>query len=150
MPGRVHHGRAQLAGTHRVSIGQRLVNRDCLGRRYADPRRLHGQHFQQRIIILVEQDGRAGGLSQLGRAADMINMCVGYDDLFHRKLVPLHDGKHARDVIARINDNRLARALIANDRAVALQRPNGNDLVDHESSLQFTVGSSTWHLVIKC
>ena len=72
----------------------------------------------------------------------MINVRVGYDDLLHGELVLAHDGENARDIVARINHHGLAGALIADDRAVALQRADGNDLVDHEESLQFTVNSS--------
>jgi hypothetical protein len=43
-----------------------------------------------------------------------------------------NDLQHIVNVIARINDHRLARAFIANQRAITLQRSHRQYFVDHE------------------
>src|SRR5215471_15692280 len=62
----------------------------------------------------------------------MIDVSVGNHDLLHLELMFFNDGKNVFNVIARIDNHSLASALIANHRAIALQRPNGKDFVNHE------------------
>ena len=46
-----------------------------------------------------------------------------------------HDIEHALDLISWIDDHGLARALVADHRAIALQQTNRKNLMDHVSSL---------------
>ncbi len=101
------------------------------GRQHADPRCLHGQHLEQRRIALVEQDGGAGGALELHCAAHVVNVRVRHYDLLHRKAVPLHEREHLLDVVTRVNDHRFARLLVTDDGAVALQRADGDNFVNH-------------------
>ena len=41
------------------------------------------------------------------------------------QIVLLNDGENVRDVVAGINDHRVPRSLVADDRAIALQRAYG-------------------------
>jgi hypothetical protein len=80
---------------------------------------------------LVEQDGRSRGGSQLHRSAHMVNVSMSDDDLLDMKIVFADQFENVLHVITGINDDGLARGLISNDGAVALQRADGNDFVDH-------------------
>ncbi len=109
--------------------------RDGLRRAHADPGRLHIQHLQQRVVVLVEQNGRAGQALQLHGAAHMVDVGVGHDNLLHRQAVALHDSHHVVDVVARVDDDGFLGLLIAHHRAVALQRADRKNLVNHTSKL---------------
>jgi hypothetical protein len=63
----------------------------------------------------------------------VIDVGVSDDDLLHFQLVLADDGENVFNVVARIDDHGLVRGLIADDRAVTLQRAYGKDLVDHDS-----------------
>jgi hypothetical protein len=52
-------------------------------------------------------------------------------DLLYRQLMLAEQREHILNVVAGVDNHCFARALIANDRAVALQRPDGENLVDH-------------------
>src|SRR5581483_2003470 len=77
------------------------------------------------------KNGSSGRLSQFHRAAHMIDMSVGDDDLPDGKTMFAHDGQYVSNVVAGIDDDCLARDLVANHRAVTLQWTNGDDFVDH-------------------
>jgi hypothetical protein len=65
----------------------------------------------------------------------MVDVGVGDDDLFNLQFVLLDDRKNPLNVIPGINHDGFARALIANDRTITLQRADGEDLVNHGSIL---------------
>ena len=50
--------------------------------------------------------------------------------------------EHVLDVIAGVDDHGFARGFVANDRAVALQRTDGEDFVDHLFIVARTHGNS--------
>jgi hypothetical protein len=50
------------------------------------------------------------------------------------------DREDVFDIVARIDYQRFARALISNDRAVALERADGNEFVDH-ARIELSEGS---------
>ena len=108
-------------------------------RGHAEPRSLHVEHLQQRVVILIEQDRRAGQRAQLHRSADVIDVGVGDDDLLHLQFMLADDGENVFNVVARIDDHGFMRGLIADDRAVALQRADGKDLMYH--SVPFSLGA---------
>ena len=108
-----------------------LVDLNFAGIFHADPCRLHVQHFQQGIVVLVEQDGRAGGGTQLHGSAHMIDVSMGDDDLLNLEIVLLNKGENVFDVVAGIDHHGFASGLVPDDRAVALQRPDGKDFVNH-------------------
>src|SRR5260370_22315633 len=112
---------------------------DCnLARRGdADPSCLYVEHFQQCIIVLIEQDGGASLRAQLHSSAYVIDVGVGDDDLFYYQVVLTDDGENILNIVARIDDHGFASGFVANDRAVTLQRTYGKDLVNH--ALQFSL-----------
>ena len=57
----------------------------------------------------------------------MITIC------FTCELVLADQGENIFDIIARINHHGFVRDVIANDRAITLQRPDRKDFVDHRT-----------------
>jgi len=141
--GSMENVRRQIACPQRFAISNTRFDCDFARRGDADPRCLYVEHLQQRVVILIEQDWRASLRAQLHGSADVVDVGVGYDDLLHVKLVLADDGKNVFNVIARIDDHGFARGLVADDRAVTLQRADGQDLVDH--SLIFAQAETIHH-----
>ena len=54
---------------------------------------------------------------------------------FTCQAVLLDDSQDVLDLVAGIDHHRFARALVADDGAIALQRSDGNHLVDHKQLL---------------
>ncbi len=101
------------------------------GVRHAQPLRLHVHHLLQLPIVRIHVDRRAGGLFQFLRAADMIDVRVSDYDGLHRQAVPPDHCPAPANLVAGIHHQGLARRLVAEDRAVALQRAHRQDLMDH-------------------
>ena len=80
---RMNHVRGERARLDRVRLSDALIDLDLARIFHSDPRGLHIQHLQQGIVVLVEQDGRAGGGPQLHRSAHVIDVSVSDDDLLH-------------------------------------------------------------------
>src|SRR5260370_2352241 len=103
---------------------------------HGEPRSLYVEHFQQRIVILIEQDWGASLRAQFHRSAYVVDVGVGDDYLFYYQVVLADDGENILNIVARIDDHGFARGLIADDGAVTLQRANGKDLVDHRAIVE--------------
>ena len=129
--GSVENVRRQAACPQRFTVCDTRFDCNFARRGDADPCGLYVEHFQQRVVILIEQDWRARLRAQLHRSAYVIDVGVGNDDLLHIKFVLADDGKNVFNVVARIDDHGLVRGLIADDRAVTLQRADGEDLMNH-------------------
>jgi len=63
----------------------------------------------------------------------VVDMRVGDNDLLHLQVVLADKGKDIFDFIARIDHYGFARSLVSDDRAVALQRADRENFVDHLS-----------------
>ena len=133
----MNHVRGQRARLDGVPLSDARSISTLPGIFHSDPRRLHIQHLQQGIVILVEQDGRAGGGPQFHGSAHMIDVSMSDDDLLHLEIVLLNERENIFDVIAGIDHHGFAGGFVPDDRAVALQRPDGKDFVNHggESSV---------------
>jgi len=134
MPGCMQNLRGIVLEAHDKIVFGACIWRCDFGRLNAQPPGLHLHHFEQRQILLVEQNGRSGSRTQLGGSAHVIDVSVSDDDLFYLKLMLANDGKDVLNVVPGINDHSLVRALVTNNRAVALQRANRKDFVDHEEA----------------
>src|SRR5208282_177573 len=141
--GSVENVRCEVTRSQRFAICDARFDGNCARRGHAEPGRLYVEHFQQRVVILVEQDGRPRQCAQLHGSAYVIDVGVGDDDLLHFQLVLADDGENVFNVIARIDDHGLVRGLVSDDGAVALQRAYGQDLVDHR--FIFAQGSTIRH-----
>ena len=65
--------------------------------------------------------------AQFGRPANVVNMGMSDDDLADREVVLADNRQDVFDVIARVYNHSLAGHFIADYRAVATQRPNGEE-----------------------
>jgi hypothetical protein len=135
--GSVKNVRRQAARPQRFTVPDARFDCNLARRGDADPRCLYVEHFQQRIIVLIEQDGGASLRAQLHSSAYVIDVGVGDDDLFYYQVVLTDDGENILNIVARIDDHGFASGFVANDRAVTSQRTDGKDLVNH--ALQFSL-----------
>jgi hypothetical protein len=131
--GSMEDGAGQRPGDHRLSGSDATVNLNFTGRAHAEPRGLLVEQFQQSVIILVEQDGRARGRAKLHGSADVVDMRVGDDDLLDLQIVFADERQDVFDVIARVDDHRFVRGFVADQGAITLQGANREDFVDHLS-----------------
>ena len=114
-----------------LAVVEGVVGRADFGGGTPEPAGLDVHHLDQREVVLVVEDGRAGeGLEARG-PGDVIDVRVGDEDLLDGEIVALEEGEDARNLVAGIDDDGLAGGLVAEDGAVALQRADGEDLVDH-------------------
>src|ERR1700691_6230761 len=65
-------------------------------------------------------------------------MGVGDDDLLDLQSMLAEEREHVLNVIAGVDDHRFARGFVADDGAVAVQRPDREDFVDHSSIVSST------------
>jgi hypothetical protein len=59
-------------------------------------------------------------------------MCVRNDDPLHREAVLLEKREDGVDLVSGIDDDGFSRGLIAHNGAIALERTDGNDFVNHK------------------
>jgi hypothetical protein len=101
--------------------------------RNAKPTGLDVHHCNQGQVVLVVEDGGTGDTLQVLGACDVVYMRVGDDDMLDREIMPVENAENAGDVVAGIYNDGFERGLVAEDRAVALEGADGEDLVDHRS-----------------
>ena len=70
--------------------------------------RLHGQGFIQKHVTTMKVNRCAGGIFQGLKSADVINMRVSCNNIFRREIIFLQACKHHVNLIAGVNNNRLA------------------------------------------
>ena len=134
----------ERSGGDGLSGGDAVVDFDFAGVAHADPCGLCVEHFQKSVVVLVEQDGRAGGGAEFHGSADVVDVSVGDDDLFDLEIMLADQGEDVIDIIARIDDHSFVSDLVADDRAVALQRADGEDFVDHAFIVARIVEKAVW------
>jgi hypothetical protein len=88
-------------------------------------------HFEQWKVVFIEEDGRSGEALEAKRAADVVNVGVGDDDLFKLESKSGEAVVDAGDLVARIDDDGLSSCFVAEQGAVALQRADGKAFEDH-------------------
>jgi hypothetical protein len=97
----------------------------------AEPAGLNVHHFDQGEVALVVEDGGAGELLEAVSAGDVVDVGVGDDDLLDGERVFGEEGCDAGDLVAGVDDDGFAGDLVTEDGAVALERADGDDFVDH-------------------
>src|SRR5512147_2988921 len=107
------------------------IDLDLAWRCYTNPRGLHVHHLKLWSVVFVDHDRSSGRLLQFHCSADVIDMSVRDQDLRDFESVPLSCLQYSADLRARIDDNRLARSLIAYYRTITLQWTDRKDFVDH-------------------
>jgi hypothetical protein len=63
----------------------------------------------------------------------VIDVGVGDDDLLDLQVMLAEERENVLNVVPGVDDQGFVRGLVANDRTVALQRPDGKDFVNHVS-----------------
>ena len=86
-------------------------------------------------VIFVEEDGRAGEVFELERAADVVDVGVGDEDLLELQAEVRDAAVDAADLVAGVDDDSLGGFFVAEQGAVALQRTDGEGLENHEDIL---------------
>ena len=119
------------SGGDGFSGGDAAVDFDFAGGGDADPLGLNVEHFEQGMVILVEQNGSPGRGAELHGSADVVDVSVSDDDLLDLKLVLLDESLDVFDVIAGVDDHGFAGGFIADNGAIAAERAYGEDFVDH-------------------
>ena len=119
------------AGGQLVAGADAAIDFDFAGRAHTDPGGLCIEHLQQGVVILVEQDGCVGGGAQLHGSADVVDVGVSDDNLLDLEIVLADEGEDVVNVIAGIDDHGFVSGFVADDGAVALQRADGEDFVNH-------------------
>jgi hypothetical protein len=61
----------------------------------------------------------------------MVDVGVGDDDLFDLQVVLADEGENILNVVAGVDHHGFVSSLVANNGAVALQRADGENFVDH-------------------
>src|SRR5207253_5144377 len=138
--GGVQHVGREGASLERFGVGDAVVDFHFAGRTHSHPGSLHVKHFEQVVVVLVEDNGCAGGGAEFLGSADVVDVSVGDDDLVYYQVVFADEREHVVYVVAGVNDHGFAGVFIADDGAVALQRAYGQNFVDHG----FIVASLSW------
>lgn len=114
-----------------LAVFEAGVRRSDFGCRNAEPSGLNVHHLYQRQIVLVVEDGSSSELLEALGSGDVIDVSVGDDDLLYGEPVLVEDADDAGDVVAGIDHDGFAGDLVAEDGAVALERADDEDFMDH-------------------
>jgi hypothetical protein len=129
--GGVEDGAGEADDADALVVSEVGVGWGDLGGRDAEPGGLDVHHLDQREIELVVEDGGSGEAFELLGSGDVVDVGVGDDDLLDGELMAGEGLCDAGDIVARVDDDGLVGGLIAEDGAVALERADYEDLVDH-------------------
>ncbi len=86
------------------------------------------KRFVELPVVGVKADGSLGDLGDLPRAGDVIEMRVRVEKGDGPHLRGSQDGENPLGLVAGIDDDGLSRRFVHHDRAVALQRTDGERL----------------------
>src|SRR6478736_7478497 len=131
VPGSVEYLGGVAVESNAAAFGQGFVGWGGVRRRNADPGCLGRHHGKQWQIVFVEIDGCAGECFELERAAHVVNMGVGNENLPELETKLGQAAVNAGNLVAWIDDNRLASFLVAHQGAVALQGADWECLENH-------------------
>ena len=106
-------------------------------------RLLHQTVYPELIVGVRPDDWQAQVLGKGRSTSSVINVGVCDDDLFDLEVMFADQRENFFNVVAGVNHHRLAGLLVAHDGAIALQRADGKNLVDHNFKLTRPAGSRT-------
>ncbi len=129
----VEDGSGKAGDGDELSVFEGVVGARGGGGGDAEPAGLDIHHLDQREVVLVVEDGGTGELLETMGSGDVVDVSVGDDDLLDGEAVGGEEGHDARDVVAWIYDDGFVGELISEDGAVALERADGENLVDHRA-----------------
>jgi hypothetical protein len=106
-----------------------------LRRLNAEPSGLHLHHGELGQVVLVDKNRCAGDALEAYSCAHVVDVAVRDDDLFESELVGGQAGEDFGEVFAGVDDDGVARGLIAEDGAVAAKNPDREGFKNHGASL---------------
>ncbi|MNV72513.1 hypothetical protein D3C71_1656100 [compost metagenome] len=121
---------------HATPAGQFFVVRQpAVWRRYrgvghAEHLALHFQVVPQRLVVLVQVQRGAGQFLEPAGGEEVIEVRMGVDDADQGQAVGLQAGEDLLRVATWIDDDGLLAEWVADQRAVALQRADGEGFAD--------------------
>jgi len=127
--------------THARTVGQALVGRSDLGRCDSQPACLLIHHHEQRQVIFVQENRRAGKPLELESTTHMVDVGVSDEDLLELEAQIGEAAMDAADFVAGIDDDGFAGLFITEEGAVAGERADGKGLEDHGFSVQLAADS---------
>ncbi|MNF47428.1 hypothetical protein D3C84_286300 [compost metagenome] len=128
MPRRVQ--RHAAAAGQLLVVAQVLVRCRHRGVGHAEHAALHLQTIPEETVVLVQVQGRAGALLHLAGGEEVVEMGMGMNDAHHLQAVLVQARHDQLRIAARIDDDGLLGQRVADDGAVALQRPDGKGFAD--------------------
>lgn len=108
----------------RLAVFEAGVGRDRRLRGETEIRSLVGQRVVERPVAVVDPDRGAGRALQPRRATDVVEVPVRVKESDRLALRRREREEDPVRLVARVDDDRLARVQIGDDRAVALERPD--------------------------
>jgi hypothetical protein len=125
--GSVKHLRGKALETHNQTVCRPSSGCAVSGVATAQPRGLLLHHLQQRQVVLVEEDRRAGEAFELERAADVVDVRVRQQDLLELETQLGQALVNAANLVSGIDDDGFMGVFIAQNRAIAGNGPTGKD-----------------------
>ena len=98
--------------------------------RHAKQAALHLQVVPQKLVFLVQMQRRPGFFLELTRRQKVIQMRMRMDDAHYLQTQLLQPRQNQLMIATRIHHNGFFSHRITDDRAVALQRPDGEGFAD--------------------
>ncbi len=131
VPRRMEHVELDGPQAEHVAILRAHVDIHAGGDGHSEPGRLHLDLSVAGQSGFVQVNRGAGGRLHLRRRSHVVEVGMREHDRLHAQPVMLHHAQDLLGLIAGIDDHALPRDLIAEDRAVARQHPQRQNLVDH-------------------
>ena len=131
MTGRVNDAHFNAMAGNSVTILHKLIDSAGLGDGNSCPLRLHIEFFKQKQVGFMNRSRHTQSLLQIRNRAHVVNMSMCAHELLGTQTIFSEPGENFLRIIARIDDNRLSRLFVAQDRAVALKKSDRKCFDDH-------------------
>ncbi len=118
-----------------LAVGEGFVWRSGFRSGDAKPGRLLVHDVELLEVRFVHENRRAGKALELERAADVVDVAVGDEDLFELEIVGSEAAVNTADFVTGVDDDGFTCGFVAKDGAVALQRADREGFEDHVSIL---------------
>ncbi len=129
--GRVQYRGGVVLEADTAAVDQAAVGGSGFRGLDAQPGGLGFNHFEQRQVVFVEEDGRARQALEAERASHVVNVGVGDENLLEGEAKFSEAAMNAADLVAGVDDDGFAGLLVAEQGAVAGQHAYGKGFEDH-------------------
>jgi len=131
MAGGVEDGAGEAGDGDDFTVVEGVVRGGNLGGGDAKPGGLDVHHLDEREVELVVEDGSASEMFEAVGSGDVVDVSMGDDNLFNNETMSIQNGCNAGDFIAGVDDDGFAGCLVAKYGAIATERADNEDFVDH-------------------